>query len=276
MIILIDIMVLVLTIIQIAEYLDNPSVNPLTKRTIDPNGRLGKSLLKACSVLKDKDTVMKDVEDLRRKFLTNPNVNPETGRMITFNGILYRQLVALYGDPKGAAEEKLAEAKRKEAHRLKLEREFDQREADRVQAALNADLKKRAKRAEEKAEREEIRLKALADVEMRDVECDLIDAYEVVDELVGQMYRATYKILGKGTNIRTKVIAMYIHPDKVSKYDDGLSTRKTLIKRDFMERLFKEITNTNFYSTFEDVLVVARQVPIFCLDEVVRNIRTKS
>lgn len=255
---------LVLTDAQIAEFLNNPCINPLTNRSIDPSGRLAKKLRDACSCscprsYSDRTNVERDM------FIANPTVNPESGRKITFNGVTYKRLVAVHGKPESFAADLLAEAKRKETNRQKTEEDYARREHEKAEAANAADLLVKAKRAAQNAERyirEEMRVRAQADAEsMRESESH-IDPVEVIEQLMSQMLHATSKIFGKATNIKTRMLSLYIHPDKCVKYDDGSSARKTLIKMKFMCRLFTAIAVRDSYECFDDILDVARQVPI--------------
>jgi hypothetical protein len=75
----------------------NKNKNPITKRTIKPDGAIYKSILNKCSKINnDKKELNQD--DLCKKWKLDKTKNPETRRIIKVNGPIYNKFLKLCGE----------------------------------------------------------------------------------------------------------------------------------------------------------------------------------
>jgi hypothetical protein len=78
------------------EWNSNKNINPITKRSIKPNGPVYNNFEKNCNKLGN-DKKIKDIKkgskNICDEWLNNPNINPETGKAIKKNGPVYKRLL---------------------------------------------------------------------------------------------------------------------------------------------------------------------------------------
>jgi len=89
------------------EWNSNKNINPITKRTIKPNGPVYNNIEKKCNKLNGSDvkvvnkkTGKKGIINICDEWLNNPNVNPETGKSIKKNGPVFKKLLKLCQEKK--------------------------------------------------------------------------------------------------------------------------------------------------------------------------------